>query len=507
MRIMYLKFSYSIFLLILILCLISCIKDEKENQLNNALELSGKNKSNLNKVLAYYKQDSLKLEAAKFLIRNMPYHYFMDEYYLSPNGAKYRPDISLFSNTQEVEKYCDSLINCGYKIKRRKIYDIEIVDSNYLIENIELAFIVWRKPWAKTVSFNDFCRYILPYRSQNEKLSSLRRKIIHRFIPLLDSAKVNTPLEACVIINKQLEHIIKYKNINMPFYPTIEETYHSGIGKCEGICNLGAFFMRAVGIPTAIDCTIWPKMDLGHSWCSVLSNGVFYGFDPGERQPVDHVKAYSTVRHRIPAKVYRTEFKAKSKKYDENYDQYQTFLKSPLLYDVTNSYYNKTTNIQFSIDENTKEAFSNPIYLCTHNYRKWTPLAIGVRTDTSYTFSNIVGDNVFIIADCPDGKALRYISAPFYVDIEGKIQKFIPNTAHHNSIIMKKIKNKSNIAHVLFYWNVIENRFVPLSYNYETESELYYDNIPDNALLWFMTPGKIYNQRIFFIENNKIRKY
>ena len=43
--------------------------------LEQALELAGSNRCELEKVLEHYADDSLKLEAAKFLIRNMPGHY------------------------------------------------------------------------------------------------------------------------------------------------------------------------------------------------------------------------------------------------------------------------------------------------------------------------------------------------------------------------------------------------------------------------------------------------
>lgn len=341
-----------------------------------------------------------------------------------------------------------------------------------------------------------------------KKISLLREKIMHRFMPLLDSAKVKTPLEACIIINKQLKNIIKYKNTNIPFYPTIEETYYFGAGKCDGLCNLGTFIMRSVGIPTAIDCTIWSKMDLGHSWCSVLNNGIFYGFEPGETQPEEHIKEFSTVRHRIPAKVYRIEFEAKNIKYSkEKDDLYKTFLKSPLLIDVTENFYNKTINIQYPINKNISKTSSNIVYLCTHNCRQWIPLAVGTKAETNYIFYNVVGDNVFIIADCPNGKDLRYISPPFYVDTKNKIYEFIPDTTHYNSMIKKKLITTPNIAHILFYWDVIENRFIPLNQKKETDYELYYDHILNNALLWLMTPSKIYNQRIFFIERNEIKTY
>ena len=51
---------------------------KEEGQLEKALDKAGENKIEFFKVLKHYSQspkDSLKLEAAKFLIRNIPQHY------------------------------------------------------------------------------------------------------------------------------------------------------------------------------------------------------------------------------------------------------------------------------------------------------------------------------------------------------------------------------------------------------------------------------------------------
>ena len=42
-----------------------------ENRLENALDLAGENRNELEKVLAHYQKDSLKFKAASFLIENM----------------------------------------------------------------------------------------------------------------------------------------------------------------------------------------------------------------------------------------------------------------------------------------------------------------------------------------------------------------------------------------------------------------------------------------------------
>lgn len=81
-----------------------------------------------------------------------------------------------------------------------------------------------------------------------EEVSHLRKEIMERFMPILDSANVKTSLEACTILNKHLNGSMKYGHTGLPFYPTIDETYCLGISQCEGLCNLGTFIMRACGV-------------------------------------------------------------------------------------------------------------------------------------------------------------------------------------------------------------------------------------------------------------------
>lgn len=487
-------------------CLFAC-SQETDKELEQALQLSGKNRAELEAVLNHFKNDSLKLKAACYLIRNMPYHYSKEEYYLSPDGEKCRPDITAFNSKEEVKRHCDSLIRCGYQVEQHKIFDITSLDSAYLVDNIEMAFSAWQKPWAKNIPFDDFCRYILPYRAQTEKASSLRKELMAQFMPLLNSAQPATPLEACTLLNEFLKKIIRYQDTGLPFYPTIDETYRAGISQCDGICNLGTFIMRAVGIPVAVDFTIWPKMDLGHSWCAVLSDGHFYSFGPGEDQPDVHAKLFSQIRHRRPAKVYRFCFDPIQYGKKMKDDGYDSFLKSPLLHDVTNEYLDKTTNLKISIDP--KNNISNKeVYLCIHNFYKWQPLAIGTRSNNDICiFNDVVGDNIFIVADSPDGQNLRYISTPFYVSTKGEIHPFIPQMQQMQTAILEKRRGKTKVNHTLFYWDVIENRFIPLSYGETTDTTQVYNQIPKNALLWFTIPERIFNQRIFFIENDSVKKY
>lgn len=387
-------------------------------------------------------------------------------------------------------------------------YDISVLDSHFLINNIDLAFTVWKKPWAKDISFNDFCRYILPYRAQTEEVSHLRKEIMERFVPILDSANVKTPFEACTILNEHLKGIMKYGDTALPFYPTIDETYRFGISQCEGLCNLGAFIMRACGIPVAVEQTIWTKMDLGHNWCAVLDNGKFYSFGPGENHPKDHARIFTEIRHLHPAKVYRLHFDPDFTKTEINDDGYITDLKNPLKYDVTDEYLDKTTEIKVVIDrKNKKKKKSNQIYLCAYNHYEWCPIAIGYRKDSIGYFGNVVGDNIFIVADSPEKGELQIITAPFYVSKDGKIRNFFPQKENKQTFVLNKRKKKLDLKHTLYYWDIDKELFTPIEYKSSTDTTQTYDQIPKNALLWFTVPERIVNQRIFFIENDSMKMY
>ncbi|MFQ6927279.1 MAG: hypothetical protein ACLRS8_02760 [Parabacteroides merdae] len=67
------------------------------------------------------------------------------------------------------------------------------------------------------------------------------------------------------------------------------------------------------------------------------------------------------------------------------------------------------------------------VYLCAYNYYEWKPVAIGIQTDAVCEFKDVVGNNIFIIAEGGKEQELRYITAPFLVDSSGHIWKFIPD--------------------------------------------------------------------------------
>ena len=489
-----------------ILLTLTCCLSKTDSMQTYTLHFSEEKRTELEKTLDHYQKKSEKLLTAQFLIENMPYHLSIDEYFLDQNSNKYRPDLSIIKENK-IQQHFDSLFSKGHKIVREKRYDIETLDSAYLVNNIELAFSVWDKKWARNTSFEDFCKYILPYRVQAEKASNLRQYFRDRYLPLLEMADPKTPLEACLIINQELMRTIQYDTSGgLGLYPSIEETYRTKKGICDDLCILGIYIMRAVGIPVVMEQTTWVKGDRGHTWAAVLSNGKFYPFCPCSDQPRKYEWMFSERRMRKPAKVYRTHFEPVRTFNVKEDDGYVTYLKSPLLEDVTTEYPNQTINITVTTDKKTEKRKSQ-VYLCAYNQQHWEPFAIGHRNGKNCSFENIVGDNVFIIADSPNGTNLRFITVPFHVSPTGSIHKIIPDKSQKRNYTLKKLDGQREYSHTLQYWDTQSEQFVSLQQEQETDSTLTYNEIPRNALLRFTIPIKCWDIRIFLIENDSVKTY
>ena len=112
-----------------------------------------------------------------------------------------------------------------------------------------------------------------------------------------------------------------------------------------------------------------------------------------------------------------------------------------------------------------------------------------------------------MVADSPDGNRLCFITAPFYIDEEGNIRKFIPQKENTQEFTFNKYRKKLDQEHTLHYWEPNKDKFVPLQYISQTDTTQTYDQIPQGALLWYTIPEKIFNQRLLFIKNDSLNTY
>lgn len=406
----------------ILLCVLCSCVGQRDRRLEYALKQAGKNRAELEKVLVHYAGDSLKQEAAKFLIRNMVYHIGLYDSLLDASGEVCMPDIPYMPYQDErVTQIYDSLFRCGYRVQNEKKKDIEVASADFLIDNIDCAFAAWQKPWAKHLSFDDFCRYVLPYRTSNEPLSALRREMQKRYFPILDSARVTDPIEACMLLNESLKGRFGFVGI-LPLYSSLESVDKMKWSNCEGMAMYDAFLMRAVGIPVVLDCTTWAKTADGHYWCAVMDEeGGWHSFGVAGLNCEQHKEWFSKKRLLIPPKVYRRVFVPEPVEYGVADDGYRTYVKNPLFKDVTADYYVPPVDIKIELPEEPEGEKASYVYLCASAVNDFQVLAVGVRNGRTCIVKDVVGDNTFLLAECRGGANLRFLTDTFYVDSVGHI--------------------------------------------------------------------------------------
>lgn len=377
------------------------------------LELSGKYRQQFVGVIDHYSQhgDSLKLEAAYFLIGNLDTHYSSDYLWMDENNMPVHFDELMFSDFQ-------TAIGCFDSISKTKklhpvyydISDLELLSAEFLIDNIDLAFEVWDRPWNENLSFEDFCEYILPYRVDNELIQPWRGTYKKKFDWILDSIKNDgVPCEAAKVLNSDLNtwyvNSFQYENGNnrLPLQGPLMLLFRKQ-GDCPNMTNLACYAFRSVGIPARVDFSpFWPTSSGRHFWNVTLDHHgnpiMFMGtqVNPGS--------------YHIPrelGKVYRRTF-AKQKQALASIAKPEEipagFMLSANIEDVTREY-EEVVDLEIQLQDVPGKV--GYVFLAVFNNQSWCPVSwakIDKKTNTAL-FSDM-------------GKGVVYLPV-FYVEKEVK---------------------------------------------------------------------------------------
>ncbi|KUJ59205.1 hypothetical protein AR687_24270 [Flavobacteriaceae bacterium CRH] len=153
---------------------------------NRALDLAGENRKELEKVLIHYSNDaadSLKLKAAEYLISNMVFQYSIVGSEVDSINAHYKYVYGLKGEDRNKLFKSDSLRQRGdTKIK----YDLQNVSSQFIINQIESAFLTYNYDWSKKYSFEMFCEYILPYKLSESDNFDWRSYANKKYFPMIN---------------------------------------------------------------------------------------------------------------------------------------------------------------------------------------------------------------------------------------------------------------------------------------------------------------------------------
>lgn len=374
--------------------------------LERALQLSGQNRGELEKVLAHFSQspaDSLKLKAAIFLIENMPGHWGADS-----------------NSIRDFKRQIDSLPDLPYEqrfllfeiparmphlfpgLKQQE--DITSIHAEELIRHINrMCELKEKRPWLKHLPFEYFCNYVLPYRSGNELLGFLPDTL---FAPYAD----------------ELEHIVKnyddcrHSAFTISDYMArqnfMNRTYGMGrvpwkkfIDSPEYQIKSKVVLLRQAGIPAAIEYKPIRYEDEEEYWRCI-------NIDSREGT----VSTYTSKRLSA-GKIYRLTYSAQDIPKPDNGEYVPPFFRNPFQKDVSGLYW-KTVDVSIPV---ALPAGLQYAYLAVYDGKEWQPTAFGKAKQGVCHFKELVKECVYLPVCYPQG-GQQALGEPFILRADGKVE-------------------------------------------------------------------------------------
>lgn len=410
--------------------LMAC-NSSNSKRLEQALLFAGENRGELEKVLTHYENNPEKLEAARFLIRNMPRWYGYEGWQLdSIKPVLIQKDKGEAVSKEVIEKWQRVSF---YSLP--KVYDAKVITADYLIENIDLAFDVWKRyPWNRSLGFDDFCELILPYRIGDEPLSSWRKLYHDYYTAILDSAyQGDDVIEASKAVDEELKKVY-YRwdtDFNIP-HQSADFLFYHRVGFCREACDVILYAMRACGIPAACEYFVYsPEYQHPHFWTTLRdTTGKFIQFGFNEFE-ASRINPGSDGRKK--GKVYRYCFGAQ----EEPFSGITTDEKVPVLFrdrfikDVSANYYGEN-----EVSISVQSGYEEYVYLGVFSPNGWIPVDIAYNNKGNVTFRNLEPDVIYqpLVSD---GQNHRTAGYPFIYTPE-KISVLKPDTGNLKRAIVKR---------------------------------------------------------------------
>lgn len=441
--------NWLVFKNILLYCaMIMTLSYCSSTKLEEALEASGENRPELERVLKHYSDnnDSLKLRAAKFLIENMPGHYTIR----GEKIDKYRETIDKDSCSYFYKKVLDMCLSHFVESEENswEEEDITHIKSDYLIRHIDLCFeLLYRYSWLDMIAFDDFLEYVLPYRFENERLD-LWRDSLHVYDNNMPSGRVGDYFHnSCsgLVARFKLKESTKS---NTQIRKSLLQL--NSMGDCYLNAHYNMFEQRSLGIPSLVDFVLFYTNRNGyHYWSnepSVLFNKTYLDL----------------VFDRRPGKIYRKTY-SKNEIVKPVHDEYiPPFFTDPFIKDVTNLYC-PTARIDVDANKSIHEAPYHA-YLCVFNNLSWKPIAASNIKHRVANFPRISKHTVYLPVYYKNNGDEQVYNYPFILNYKGEQEYLIPDTIKRQRLhLIRKNPDKTNS--LPYYMNKLKKCIVEASIN------------------------------------------
>ncbi|GGE94817.1 transglutaminase-like domain-containing protein [Flavobacterium limi] len=466
----------------------------------------------MDKVLDYFKKkgDTDQYQAALFLIANIDGHYSSKNIWLDKSGKEVFFNTTKFADIEEAikgfQKLKDSIVLTPKEII---IKDRDIIESSFLIKNIELAYQSWKQnPWSSSYDFKTFCEYILPYRSLTEPLEDWRSE--YQFAYQKSATNLsdkNDPVELCSQIIKDIKH---FDFVTSRFDPKQllgpSELLFWRQGNCPDLANVALFACRSLGVAVTFDFTPhYAASSNRHFWNTVIDNkGVHVPFNGNQDLPY----IYSP-NHRRMGKVFRSTFSNQQQSLAAILPANQIpepFLRSKNILDVTSEYV-PVSDLNYVFDNIS----SKIAYINVFNRGSWNTIDWAKVVDKKTTFTNM-GRNIVYLPGIYDGSKMIFEKYPILIDTKGKQTILKPDygvlyTANlsRSNEIKNEFKDNNPLQiikgekYTLFIWNngnwqVIDQQIA------SADDLVSFLKIPKNGLFLMASSKPDFFERIFTVD-------
>jgi len=486
---------------------LSCLGSDR---LEAALEKAGKNRSELEAVLNHYSQGSQEHAAACFLIENMSGHNYTELLFFNEDDELVEFDALSYENYDEASAAMSAIEKERGEVHYAKgevVEDTQFITSEYLIENIDLAFRGWRtNPWSKDLSFDDFCEYVLPYRGSNEPIESWRGELMERFANLSDEMENSMdPKEAGRLLEQKANQIIGFDPI-FYLHPTDQgfaEMKQRGLGRCEDMTNMQIYARRAGGVAVASDYTPhWAKSGNNHAWSVVI------GADGNGYSPISGVAA------KVYRKTFSEQLDSLGAKLDEG-EKAPRWLKGKYYKDVTKSYV-PTSDVSVVVTPSEHKY----AYLCVFNSGHWKAIQWSDIENNVASFSGMGRDILYLPAFFIDEEIVA-AGHPFILHKDGSTRTIL-----NEGVKVSVSTYESTSDRVTYEGRTDESISVPLKVGTQyklhewadgdwkeisttigTEEAMELSEVSSGSLYWLVNTDGDHEERPFTIEDSQIVRW
>lgn len=419
--------------LLLTLCIVSCGSmnmTQEEKLLEMSLEMAGCNRSELEKVLSHYSDNPERLKAAQWLISNMPLHHSKTGSELTKYRRYYEIAADQTLNPQAIKDSLDSIYGVPDLTKFDIVYDIQTLDSAYLVNNIEAAFEARERwPWGKNVRWEEFLEFVLPYRLGDEPLTDWRKSIIAEYEDLIDSIaslpEASVPRIASDLLYKEWiwRKNFKWTSI-LPSGPRIGPAIVEWkTGTCREKADGMAYLLRAVGLPATLHIApLRGELNGTHSW------GAIYDSDGSPWLPEQYTD--SAYKSKVPAAKVQCETFSINRDTPLNAINMKLAnpcLVNPFMRDETKWYLKPEQRAHFKVPISCIEGISDgdSVYIALSSRMEWVPVGIGVARNDTVDFG-YVGDRTVCVAGIMKNGKFNVKSFPFKTTVNhDKTKEFL----------------------------------------------------------------------------------